>query len=188
MAPVNSLLLAVVSFGLVYALVYACSGLSGTEFSFFKFHLMPMDGAHWRSFFVYLPVWLFFFLLVSVIFNSFTRINNAPAWLNYVLIAVASCGGLAVMFAYDYGKLFATGVRGIEYIPGTTSAEWLATIGMTFPTALAGIMLFSLLFILPLAAIASRVLFKKSGSAWLGGFLLSFVVLAFTMSEMVINV
>ena len=184
----KALVLAAVAFGVIYAVVYACSGLSGTEFSFFKFHLMPMDAAHWKSFFVYLPVWLFFFLLVSVIFNSFTRINNAPAWLNYVLIAVASCGGLAVMFAYDYGKLFATGVRGIEYIPGTTSAEWLATIGMTFPTALAGIMLFSLLFILPLAAIASRVLFKKSGSAWLGGFLLSFVVLAFTMSEMVINV
>ena len=185
---VKALVLAVVSFGLIYAVVYACSGLSGTEFSFFKFHLMPMDGAHWRSFFVYLPVWLFFFLLVSVIFNSFTRINNAPAWLNYVLIAVASCGGLAVMFAYDYGKLFITGVRGIEYIPGTTSPEWLATIGMTFPTALAGIMLFSLLFILPLAALASRLLFKKSGSAWLGGFLTAFVVLAFTISEMVINV
>ena len=184
----KALLLAVVSFGLIYAVVYACSGLSGTEFSFFKFHLMPMDAAHWKAFFTYLPVWLFFFLLVSVLFNSFTRINNAPAWLNYVLIAVASCGGLAVMFAYDYGKLFATGVRGIEYIPGTTSAEWLSTIGMTFPTALAGIMLFSLLFILPLAAVANRVLFKKSGSAWLGGFLTAFVVLAFTISEMVINV
>ena len=185
---VKALVLAVVSFGLIYAVVYACSGLSGTEFSFFKFHLMPMDAAHWRAFFTYLPVWLFFFLLVSVIFNSFTRINNAPAWLNYVLIAVASCGGLAVMFAYDYGKLFTTGVRGIEYIPGTASPEWLATIGMTFPTALAGIMLFSLLFILPLAALASRLLFKKSGSAWLGGFLTAFVVLAFTISEMVINV
>ena len=59
---------------------------------------------------------------------------------------------------------------------------------MIFPTALAGIMLFSLLFILPLAALASRLLFKKSGSAWLGGFLTAFVVLAFTVSEMVINV
>ena len=184
----KALVLAAVAFGVIYAVVYACSGLSGTEFSFFKFHLMPMDAAHWKSFFVYLPVWLFFFLLVSVIFNSFTRINNAPAWLNYVLIAVASCGGLAVMFTYDYGKLFATGVRGIEYIPGTTSPEWLAAIGMIFPTALAGIMLFSLLFILPLAALASRLLFKKSGSAWLGGFLTAFVVLAFTVSEMVINV
>ena len=185
---VKALVLAVVSFGLIYAVVYACSGLSGTEFSFFKFHLMPMDAAHWRAFFTYLPVWLFFFLLVSVIFNSFTRINNAPAWLNYVLIAVASCGGLAVMFAYDYGKLFTTGVRGIEYIPGTTSPEWLATIGMTFPTALAGIMLSSLLFIVPRAGLPIRLLFKKSGSAWLGGFLTAFVVLAFTISEMVINV
>ena len=184
----KALVLAAVAFGVIYAVVYACSGLSGTEFSFFKFHLMPMDAAHWKSFFVYLPVWLFFFLLVSVIFNSFTRINNAPAWLNYVLIAVASCGGLAVMFTYDYGKLFATGVRGIEYIPGTTSPEWLAAIGMIFPTALAGIMLFSLLFILPIAAVMSRVCYKKTGSAWLGGFLTTFVVLTFTISHMVISI
>ena len=98
----------------------------------------------------YLPVWVLFFLLAGVIYNSLTRINNAPAWVSYLLVAVVSCGGLAVMFAYDYGKLFATGVRGIQYIPGTTSAEWLSAIGMSFPTALAGIMLFGLLFILNL--------------------------------------
>ena len=184
----KALVLAAVAFGVIYAVVYACSGLSGTEFSFFKFHLMPMDAAHWKSFFVYLPVWLFFFLLVSVIFNSFTRINNAPAWLNYVLIAVASCGGLAVMFAYDYGKLFATGVRGIQYIPGTTSAEWIAANGFAYPTALGGIMLFSLLFILPISAVMSRVCYKKTGSAWLGGFLTAFVVLTFTISHMVISI
>ena len=184
----KSLLLAVVSFGVIYAVVYACSGLSGTEFSFFKFNIMPMDANHWVAFFKYLPVWLFFFLLVSVIYNSFTRINNAPAWLNYVLIAVASCGGLAVMFAYDYGALFSTGVRGIPYIPGTTSAEWISANAFAYPTALGGIMLFSLLFILPISAVMSRVCYKKTGSAWLGGFLTTFVVLAFTMSHMVISI
>ena len=177
-----------VSFGVIYAIVYACSGLSGTEFSFFKFNIMPMDGEHWIAFFKYLPVWLFFFLLVSVIYNSFTRINNAPAWVNYLLIAVASCGGLAVMFAYDYGTLFATGVRGIQYIPGTTSAEWIAANGFAYPTALGGIMLFSLLFILPISAVMSRVCYKKTGSAWLGGFLTAFVVLTFTISHMVISI
>ena len=185
---VKSLILAVVSFGVIYAIVYACSGLSGTEFSFFKFNIMPMDGEHWIAFFKYLPVWLFFFLLVSVIYNSFTRINNAPAWVNYLLIAVASCGGLAVMFAYDYGTLFATGVRGIQYVPGTTSAEWIAANGFAYPTALGGIMLFSLLFILPISAVMSRVCYKKTGSAWLGGFLTAFVVLTFTISHMVISI
>lgn len=183
----KSLLLAAVSFGAVYAVLYACSGLSGTEFSFFKFNIMPMNAEHWVAFFKYLPVWLFFSLLVSVIYNTFTRINNIPEWVNYILIAVASCGGLAVMFAYDYGTLFATGVRGIPYIPGTTSPEWLATIGMTFPTSLAGIMLFSLLFILPVSAVMSRICFKKTGSAWLGGFLTSFIVLVFAISHMVIS-
>ncbi len=184
----KSLLLAAISFGVIYAVVYACYAFSGTYFSFFKFNIMPMDAAHWEAFFKYLPVWLLFFLLVSVIYNTFTRINNAPAWVNYVLIAIASCGGLAIMFAYDYGTLFATGVRGILTIPGTTSEEWLATVGMSFPPALAGIMCFGLLFILPLSAIGSRVLFKKTGSAWLGGFLTAFVVLTFTISHMVISI
>ena len=183
----KSLLLAALSFAGVYAVIYACSGLSGTEFSFFKFNIMPMDAAHWVAFLKYLPVWLFFFLLASVLYNTFTRVNNLPGWANYLLIAIASCGGLAAMFAYDYGKLFATGVRGIQYIPGTTSAEWLSAIGMSFPTALAGIMLFSLLFILPISAVMSRVCFKKTGSAWLGGFLTAFVVLAFTISHMVVS-
>lgn len=184
----KSLLLAVVSFGAVYAVLCLCHAFSGTYFSFFKFNIMPMDGEHWLAFFKYLPVWVFFFLLVSVIYNTFTRIQGAPAWLNYVLIAVASCGGLAVMFAYDYGTLFATGVRGITTIPGTTSPEWLAEVGMSFPPALAGIMCFGLLFILPLSAVGSRVLFKKTGSAWLGGFLSAFVVLVFTISHMVVSI
>lgn len=184
----KSLLLAVVSFLGVYAVVYLCHAFSGTYFSFFKFNIMPMNAEHWVAFFKYLPVWLLFFLLVGVIYNSLTRINNVPAWVNYLLIAGASCGGLAMMFAYDYGKLFATGVRGIPYIPGTTSAQWIATAGMAFPTALAGIMLFGLLFILPLAAVGLRLLHKKSGSAWLGGFLASFVVLTFAISHMVVSI
>lgn len=185
---VKTLILAVVSFGVIYTLVYVCHAISGTYFSFFKFNIMPMDGEHWVAFLKYLPTWLFFFLLMSVLFNSFTSINKAPEWLNYLLVIVASCGGLAVMFGYDYGSLFSTGVRGIQYIPGTTSEEWISTIGMAFPTSLAGIMCFGLLFILPLAAVALRLLFKKTGSAWLGGILTSLVVLTFTISHMVISI
>ena len=59
----KSLLLAVLSFAGIYAVVYACSTLSGTNFSFFKFNIMPMDSTHWVAFFKYLPVWLLFFLL-----------------------------------------------------------------------------------------------------------------------------
>ncbi len=182
----KALLLAVVSFLGVYAVVYLCHAFSGTYFSFFKFELMPMDAEHWAAFVKYLPVWLGFFLIVNVIYNSFTRINGAPEWLNILLIAVASCGGLAVMFAIDYGTLFATGYRAFPYVPGT-EAIGTSTIGIPFPTSLAGIMCFGLLFILPLSAVASRVLHKKSGSAWLGAFLTAFVVLAFGISHMVVN-
>lgn len=184
----KSLLLAVISFAAVYAVVYLCYAFSGTYFSFFKFNIMPMNAEHWLAFFKYLPVWILFFLLVGFIYNSLTRINNAPAWVSYLLIAVVSCGGLAVMFAYDYGKLFSTGVRGIQYIPGTTSAEWIASTGMSYPTALAGIMLFGLLFILPITAVMNRVCAKKTGSVWLGSFLTALIVLVFTISHMVVSI
>ena len=150
--------------------------------------IFPISGLFVLFFLCLLFLPLLFFLLCGVIYNSLTRINNAPAWLNYLLCAVVSCGGLAMMFAYDYGKLFATGVRGIQYIPGTTSPEWLAAVGMSFPTALAGIMLFGLLFILPITAVMSRVLHKKTGSVWLGGFLTAFIVLVFTISHMVVSI
>ena len=49
-------------------------------------------------------------------------------------------------------------------------------------------MLFGLLFILPITAVISRVCYKKTGSAWLGGFLTAFVALAFTISHMVTSI
>ena len=172
----KALLLSIISFGSIYAVVYFCHELSDTSFSFFLFHFKPMDSDRWISFMKYLPAWLFFFMLVSVLYNSFTRINNAPAWLNYILIAVASCGGLAVMMAYNYQQLFATGIKGIEYCPGTITT-----------TAMACIICINLLFILPFTAIIGRILHKKSGNAWLGGFLMTFIVLAYGIANMVIS-
>ena len=178
------LLLAVVSYAVVYALVYINHGISGTYFSFFKFNIMPMDGVHWAAFFKYLPVWFAFFFVASVIFNTLTPINNAPAWVNYLLIGFVSFGGLLVLHALDYGTLFATGVRAFKYIPYTLKEGWPY---FPFPTALAGIMLFGLLAVLPIGAVTSRLLYKKTGSVWASAFLVSFISLTFAISHMVIS-
>ncbi len=184
----RALLLAVISFALIYALITLLAAATGSTFTFFKFSLQPMNLERWIAFLKYLPVWFGFCLIVNVVYNSLTRINGKKSILNYILIGFSSIGGLLIMFIYDYGTLFATHVRGIQYIPGTTSESWIALTGMPFPTALAGIMLFGLLLILPLSAIFGRVLAKKTGSVWLGGFLTSFIILAFTICHMVINV
>ena len=183
----KALILAIVSFALIYVLITLLAKATGTTFTFFKFSLQPMNSERWVAFLKYLPVWVGFFLILNMVYNSLTRINGKKGILNYILIGFSSFGGLLIMFLYDYGTLFATHVRGIKYIPGTTSESWLSAIGMSFPTALAGIMLFGLLVILPVSAIFARVCNKKTGSVWLGGFLTSFIVLAFTICHMVIN-
>jgi len=178
------LLLALASFLAVYVLVYICHAISGTYFSFFKFNIMPMNGAHWLAFFKYLPAWFAFFFVASIIFNTVTPINNAPEWLNYLLIAFVSMGGLLVFHAIDYGTLFNTGIRAFKYIPYTLKEGWPY---FPFPTALAGIMSFGLLVILPISAITSRLVYKKTGNVWASAFLVSLISLTFTISHMVIS-
>ncbi|MGE4549412.1 MAG: hypothetical protein AB7C89_07695 [Intestinibacillus sp.] len=179
------LLLAAVSFGGIYALVYLCHALSGTYFSFFKFNIMPMNVAHWLAFFKYLPVWIAFYFVASVIYNTLTPITNAPKWLNYLLIAFVSVGGLMIFHAIDYSTLVSTGARAFKYIPYTTYENWTY---FPLPTALAGIMLFGLLVMLPIGAIISRILYQKTGTVWAGALLVAFISLTFTISHMVINV
>lgn len=182
----KAVLLAIVSFVLVYLWICLCYAVSGVYFSWFKFNIMPMNLARWRSFFAYLPFWLFFGLVSALVFNTFTRIKNAREGVNILLVAFASVGGLMVFHAIDMGTLFRTGVRAFPHVPGTEALA--AAVGFPFPTALAGIALFGLLVILPVCAVMNRVLFRKTGSIWVGGILTALIMLIFTVSHMVISV
>jgi len=123
----------------------------------------------------YLPFFLWFYLIVSLVLNSFTRIRGASEWVNIPLMIVALAGGYFAITAVDYGALFTTGVKAWPSVPFPKN--------MT--SALAGILLWNLEFILPLAAISSRLFFKKTGTIWLGGFVNALVVTWFAISNTV---
>lgn len=54
-------------------------------------------------------------------------------------------------------------------------------------SALAGVLLWNLLFFLPLAAVAARLFFKKTGTIWLGAFIISLMATLFAVSNTVIS-
>lgn len=121
----------------------------------------------------YLPFFLFFYMINSLLLNSFTRIRGASEATNIILMIIANVAGLATLTILDYTWLFNTGVKlfnNVPYPPNTTAA-------------LAGVLLWNWLFILPVAAVFARLFYKKTGSIWLGGFVNSLIVALFSISN-----
>ena len=175
----KSLLLALVIFVVAYSFLSIADHLFKVDFRFWVFSIKTITAPKIEMFLVYLPSFAFAFLISSLTLNSFTRIREAKEWKNIVLLCLASMGGLLVFFAADYISLFVTGVKLFPYIPGVGGGDPVTS-------ALAGVLLMGLLFILPIAAVISRILFKKSGSIWLGGFVNAFVVTFFAISNTVV--
>ena len=55
-------------------------------------------------------------------------------------------------------------------------------------SALAGVLAWGLLFILPIAGIMARFFYKRSGNIWVGGFINTFAVTLFALSNTAVGI
>lgn len=172
----KSLLLAAIVFVASYLLLAVIRFFFLSDVRFWVFSIKTLTPIKFWIWLKYLPFFLFFYLINSLLLNSFTRIRGAGEGTNILLMIIANVGGLAVLTFLDYAWLFNTGIKLFPYVPypadGTTSA-------------LAGVLLWNLLFILPLAAVAARLFFRKTGTIWLGGFVNAAIVTLFAISNTV---
>jgi hypothetical protein len=171
--------LAVSVFAAGYFLLSLCDYFFKTDFRFFTLSIKTLTTPKWGIYARYLPSFLFFFLVSSVSQNTFTRINKQKEWVNIVLIILASFGGLLVLHVIDYISLTNTGAKVFQFIPFTNNAP-------TDTSGLAGILLWGLLFILPIGAVISRIFFRATGSIWAGAFINALVVTLFAISNTVV--
>jgi len=174
----RALLLAVITFITTYMLLVLANYFFLSDFRLFVFSFKTLSAAKWPIFLKYLPFFAFFFIISSLTLNSFTRIRDRKEWVNILLIIIASCGGYVVLFLLDYGALITTGVKMFPFVPFQEG---------NLTSALCGLFVWNMIFILPLAAVAARLLFKKTGSIWLGGFINSLMVTLFAVSNTVIS-
>ena len=172
----RSAVLAVTVFAAGYFLLCLCDSFFKTDFRFFTLSIKTLSAEKWAIFLRYLPSFLFLFLVTGVSQNTFTRINNQKGWVNTLLIIFSSFGGLLVLHLIDYISLKNTGVKVFQFVPYPEKTT----------AALAGVLLWGLLFILPVAAAISRIFFKATGSVWTGAFINSLIVTLFAISNTVI--
>ena len=169
------LLLAAIVFLATYALLVIINFFFLSDVRFWVFSIKTLTPIKFFILLKYLPFFLFFYIITNLTLNSFTRIRGASEWVNIVLMIIANVGGLAMLTFLDYTWLFTTGVKLFPYVPFPPKTT----------SALAGVLLWNLLFILPLAAISARLFFRKTGSIWLGGFVNSLIITLYAISNTV---
>jgi hypothetical protein len=170
-------LLALIVFMATYFLLVISNFFFLSDARFWVFSIKTLTPIKFFILIKYLPFFLFFYLINILLLNSFTRMRGASEWTNIVLMIIANVGGLAVLHVLDYGWLYTTGIKLIPSAPFPPNIT----------SALAGVLLWNLLFILPLAAISARIFFRKTGSIWLGGFVNSLIITLFAISNTVIS-
>ena len=170
-------LLAAVTFLAGYALLALVDYFFTSDFRFFVFSLKTLSPVKWLIYLKYLPFFLFFFLVSSLTLNSFTRIRGEKEWVNMLLMIGASIGGYVALFLLDYSGYWIRGYKLLMYVPGFDG---------NLTTALAGLFVWNMIFILPIAAVFARLCFRKTGSIWLGGFINAAVITLFSISNTVI--
>ncbi len=172
----KSLMLAVITFLAGYMLLVLADYFFMTDFRFWVFSVKTISAMKFGILLKYLPFYAFFFIVTALTLNSFTRIRGEKEWKNILLMIGASIGGLAVFTLLDYACLKITGIKMFPYIPYPANTT----------SALAGLFVWNLLFILPIAAVITRIFFKKTGSIWVGAFMNSLMVTLFAISNTVI--
>lgn len=172
----KALLLAAITFTAAYALLVVIKFFFLSDVRFWVYSIKTLTPIKFFVLLKYLPFFLFFYIINSLLLNSFTRMRGTKEWVNIVLMVVANVAGLAMLTILDYTWLFQTGIKLFPYVPypaGNTTS------------ALAGVLLWNLLFILPLAAISGRLFFRKTGTIWLGGFVNALIITLYAISNTV---
>ena len=172
----KSLLLAAVTFFCVYMTLVLAAYFFKVDFRFFTLSIKTIDPLRLGMLLRYAPFFAVFYVINSLTLNASVAVSGKKEWVNTLLCALENVGGLLVIHIVDYAGMYASGTK---LLNGYSS--------MGGNSALAGILLWGLLLVLPLAAIIARRLYKKTGNFWLAGFINTFLVTLFAVSNTAIS-
>lgn len=174
----KAFLLGVIVFLSAYMLLVLADFFFGVDFRFFTLSIKTLTPAKWLMYLKYLPFFAFFYLINSLTLNVSTSLAGKREWLNYTLCALSNVGGVLVLHILDYLCLYITGVKMFLTTPWPAEQT----------SALAGVLAWGLLFILPIAGIMARFFYKRSGNIWVGGFINTFAVTLFALSNTAVGI
>ena len=114
-------------------------------------------------FIAYVPAWIVFYLVNSLLVNGGNRVEGRPEWRTLLLSCVSNILGIAVLIFIQYHGIIANGV-------------------FTF-NSMRIVNLFPLIFLIPIGTIVSRKFFKETGTIYTGSLVIAFLYTMMTVAN-----
>lgn len=161
---VASLLTALLAVVIGYLILFAVQAIFGTDFRIWTFAVRTFTLEHFITALRYVPLFFIYYFISAVALNANTRGQKGGYWISILL----NVGGLILWVMAQYGKDFLTGVA-------------------LYPAqALNGILLFSLIPCLIIAAVYARKLFEKTNNVWLAAIVNTLLFTMITVANTVL--
>ena len=165
----RTILLSVIVVAASYGLVYLSDFLLLTDYRLWCFAtIRAFSMSHLPNILLYLPLWLMYYIPVSVAGNCYNYTargrKGKRGGLGWQMFFAAL--GPVIMTVLQYGKFYITGKLILDPLTG-----------------ISGIWLFPIIVILPVAALISRVIYRRTKNPYIGGIIMALLACIMTVTN-----
>ena len=165
----RTILLAVVVVVASFGLVFISDALLLTDYRLWCFAtIRAFSMSHLPNILLYLPLWLMYYIPVSVAGNCYNYTVRGKkgnrGGLGWQMFFAAL--GPAIMIVVQYVKFYITGTQVLDPITG-----------------IMGIWLFPIVIILPLAALISHLIYRRTKNPYIGGIIMALIACIMTVTN-----
>jgi len=164
-ALAKTLLLAAIIVGSMYTVLYIVWGIFHVDFRIWTFDVKVFDVPMMLPTMLRYAVLFGIFWCINSILNQTYRVGNLPEWVTITINAFFNVFGVLLVIVIQYSHFKSTG------------SLWQPDMNLGYIVAM------PLVPILIIATIISRVLAKKTGNAWLGGFVVTLLITIITVAN-----
>ncbi len=163
----KSLLLAVITFGAAYLILFTADFFFTVDFRFWLIAMRVFNAQKVLFLIAYIPAFALFYLVNSMLVNGGNRAEGMPDWFVTLISCIANIAGIAVVIGIQYVTYFRTGVFVFN--------------------AMRTINLFPFIVQVPVATIITRKYFKATGSIYAGSFTVALLYTMMLITQVAVN-
>ena len=163
----KSLLLAFITFLVVYGIVFVADFFFVTDFRFWLIAMRTFNANKVPYWIAYAPAFIIFYLVNNIMVNGGNRVEGRPEWVVTLISCLANTVGIVLLLVIQYVVYIRTGA-------------------FTF-NAMRTHNLFPFIVLVPAATIITRRYFKENGNIYLGAFTIGMIYTMMQVTQVSMN-
>lgn len=163
----KSFLLAVATVSAAYVILFFTDLVFNVDFRIWVIDMRVFDRVKLPFLLAYIPAWILFYLVNSLLVNGGNRVEGRPMWLTLLISCIGNIAGIAVLIFIQYHGLINNGTFAFN--------------------SMRIVNLFPLIVLIPVGTLISRRFFKETGKIYVGSFVIAILYCLMTVANTMVN-